>query len=1167
MPFTHLHCHTEYSLLDGASRIKELVKRVKELGMDACAITDHGVMYGVIEFYKACKAEGIKPIIGCEVYVAPGSRFDREPGQNDERYYHLILLAENDKGYHNLADIVSTGFIDGFYYKPRVDMDTLMKYHEGIICLSACVAGEVARRLRMNDYEGAKEAALRHQNIFGKDNYFLELQDHGLAEQQMVNAGLLRMHQETGIPLVATNDCHYVKSEDAEAHDILICIQTAKSVNDENRMKYEGGQFYVKSPEEMEALFPYAKEALANTEKIAERCNVEFTFGNHMLPKYVVPEGYDSYGYLRKLCEEGLKKRYGEEPSDEIKERFEYELKTITDMGFVDYFLVTWDFVHFAKENGISVGPGRGSAAGSIIAYCLAITEVDPMKYDLLFERFLNPERVSMPDIDIDFADDRRQEVIDYVVRKYGSEQVTQIVTFGTMAARMAIRDVGRALDMPYAKADRIAKLMPRGKNGKNLTIAEGMEISPDLRAAYETEEDVRYMLDMAMRLEGLPRNTSMHAGGVVISERPIHEYVPLMVGNTGAVLTQFEKGAIEDIGLLKMDFLGLRTMTVIQDAIKLVYEQTGKKLDMGSLPYDDKRVYELISSGQTDGVFQLESSGMKAFMMQLKPDNLEEVIAGISLYRPGPMDFIPKYIEGKRNPQSVTYDTPEVESILAPTYGCMVYQEQVMQIVMKLAGYTMGRSDLVRRAMAKKKASVMEEERKNFIYGSEELGVPGCIKRGIDEKTASHIFDEMEKFASYAFNKSHAAVYAHVAYWTAYLKCYYPVEFMSALITSVIDNPGKMTGYMKEAKRMGIELFAPNVNEGMPLFSVKDGNIIFGLSAIKKVGFSQIENLVEERNANGPFKTLTDFIERMSDKGINKGVIENLIKAGALDCFGANRRQMLSAFPGILDHCTKENKQQVSGQMSLFDMVGDGTSMEFKETLPDVPEFADEEKLSFEKEVLGIYMSGHPLKEDEALLEKLCTATSLDIVPEGEDELVNADSAKDGYMYVVGGLIEDISMRLTKKNENMATLTLEDLYGTMDVIAFPKKFFEYRDILKADNKVFIEGRASISDNEAKIILDKAYLFKDVPKKLWFQFATEDEYSRAIVELTAILDEHAGKTPVALYVKETGRREQLSKFPVELSDEFFDYLKDKYGKENVKTTILVSPRAYVNKKR
>ena len=950
MEFTHLHVHTEYSLLDGSNKIKEYVARVKELGMDSAAITDHGVMYGVIDFYRAAREAGINPILGCEVYVAPGSRFDKEVGSGENRYYHLVLLAENNQGYSNLMKIVSKGFVEGFYYKPRVDLALLEEYHEGIIALSACLAGEVSRYLSRGMYEDAKAAALRYQDIFGKGNFFLELQDHGIPEQQMVNQQLLRMHQETGIDLVATNDVHYTMAEDAEPHDILLCLQTGKKLADKDRMRYEGGQYYVKSPKEMEMLFPYAREALENTHKIAERCHVEIEFGVTKLPKYDVPEGYTSWEYLNKLCFEGLSQRY-QPVTEELRERLNYELSTIKNMGYVDYFLIVWDFIKYARDHDIMVGPGRGSAAGSLVAYTLGITKLDPIKYDLLFERFLNPERVSMPDIDIDFCFERRQEVIDYVVRKYGKDRVVQIVTFGTLAARGVIRDVGRVLDMPYAQVDVIAKMIPQELN---ITINKALDMNPELRKAYEEQEDIHYLIDAAKRLEGLPRHTSMHAAGVVISQKDVDEYVPLSRAQDGSITTQFTMTTLEELGLLKMDFLGLRTLTVIQNAVRLIEQDAGVHLDMDHIDYDDKKVLASLGTGRSDGVFQLESSGMKNFMKELKPQNFEDIIAGISLYRPGPMDFIPQYIRGKNRPDTIHYDCPQLESILAPTYGCIVYQEQVMQIVRKLAGYTLGRSDLVRRAMSKKKASVMEKERQNFVYGNEEEGVPGCISNGIPEKTANKIYDDMIDFAKYAFNKSHAAAYAVVAYQTAFLKYYYPVEFMAALMTSVIEMPNKVSEYIQVCRQMGIQILPPDVNCGEYGFSVDHGAIRYGLSAIKSVGRPVIEGLVKERREKGTYRSLNDFIERLSGT-VNKRAIENFIKSGALDCLDGNRRQKMLIYAQITDSVNQEKKHSLAGQMSLFDLVSEEEKKEFEIRMPEVPEYDKEMVLAFEKEVLGI--------------------------------------------------------------------------------------------------------------------------------------------------------------------------------------------------------------------
>lgn len=1150
MSFTHLHVHTEYSLLDGASKIKELVHHTKELGMDSIAITDHGVMYGVIDFYKAAKAEGIKPIIGCEVYVAPGSRFDRELGKGDNRYYHLVLLAENDKGYHNLMKIVSRGFTEGYYYKPRVDREVLQEFHEGVIALSACLAGEVATKLRQGFYEEAKQAALEHQAIFGKDNYFLEMQDHGIDDQKTVNQGLMRMSQETGIPLVATNDIHYVRESDAEAHDILLCIQTAKKVADEDRMRYDGGQYYLKSPEEMEALFPYAKQALENTGKIAKRCNVEIVFGEQKVPKYEVPEGFTSYTYLQALCEEGIHRRY-DPVTQELQERLDYELSTIQKMGYVDYFLIVWDFIKYAKDNGIAVGPGRGSAAGSIVSYCLGITDIDPIRYNLLFERFLNPERVSMPDIDVDFCYERRQEVIDYVVRKYGKEKVVQIVTFGTMAARMVIRDVGRALDMPYAAVDRVAKMIPMGANGHNITIDEAVHISSDLKKAYEEEEDVRYLIDMSKKLEGLPRHASMHAAGVVIGQKSIDEFVPLSRGSEDAITTQFTMTTIEELGLLKMDFLGLRTLTVIQDAVRNIKQSKGIDIDIDHLDMEDKEVYDLLCTGQTDGIFQLESNGMKSFMKELKPRNIEDVIAGISLYRPGPMDFIPLYIKGKEHPETITYDCPQLEKILAPTYGCIVYQEQVMQIVMELAGYTLGRSDLVRRAMSKKKGDVMQRERQNFVYGNEEENVPGCINRGIDEKTANKIFDEMIDFAKYAFNKSHAAAYAVVAYQTAYLKCHYPEEFMAALITSVLDRTDKVSEYIAHCRKLGIQILPPDINEGYSHFSVSNGAIRYGLSALKSVGRPVIEAIVEEREKNGRYKDLKDFISRLSNKEVNKRTIESFIKSGALDSFDANRRQMMMVYVQVIDQVNQEKKSAMTGQMSLLDFLGEEEKKDFDISYPKVAEYDKEELLAYEKEVLGIYVSGHPLEDYQELMSRNIDATTHDFLPDPDS---GETVAKDQIYYTMGGMISAKTVKMTKSNQNMAFITLEDLLGTIEVVVFPKTYEQYRQYLEQDEKIFVYGRASISEDEGKLLLEKVVPFSEVPRQLYLQCENKEDFKNKQDAIYGIVDTYAGRSEVIVVLKEEKLMKPLgTQFRVDISEASLGELKKLLGEGKVVT--------------
>ncbi len=1155
MAFAHLHVHTEYSLLDGSNKIKEYVKRVKELGMDSAAITDHGVMYGVIDFYKTCKAEGIRPILGCEVYVAPNSRFDKELTGGEDRYYHLVLLAENNTGYDNLMKIVSRGFTEGYYYKPRVDMEILNEFHEGIIALSACLAGEVQRYIQKGLIEEAKKAALKYRDCFGEGNYFLELQDHGMPEQRMVNTSLLQMSKELNIPLVATNDVHYTYADDVKPHDILLCLQTGKKLADEDRMRYEGGQYYVKSEEEMKGLFPYAWEAVENTQRIAERCNVEIEFGVTKLPHFEVPQGYDSWTYLNKLCYDGLRERYGEDenaPAGDtgltLKERLDYELNVIKDMGYVDYFLIVWDFINYAKQNGIMVGPGRGSAAGSIVAYTLKITNIDPIRYSLLFERFLNPERVSMPDIDIDFCFERSQEVIDYVGKKYGQEKVVQIFTFGTLAAKGVIRDVGRVMDLPYAYVDSLAKMIP---NELNITIDRALQINPELRKLYESDAQVKELIDMSKRLEGLPRHTSMHAAGVVICSRPAEELVPLSRGADGSITTQFTMTTIEELGLLKMDFLGLRTLTVIRDAVAMIEKSKGVHIDIDNIDYDDKKVLASIGTGKTDGIFQLESGGMKSFMKELKPENLEDIIAGVSLYRPGPMDFIPKYIKGKNSSGPVVYACPQLEPILAPTYGCIVYQEQVMQIVRDLGGYTLGRSDLVRRAMSKKKQSVMEKERANFVFGNAEEGVPGCAANGISEEVASQIYDDMMDFAKYAFNKSHAACYAVVAYQTAYLKYYYPVEFMAALMTSVIDNPGKVAAYIMTCRNMGISILPPDINQGESGFSVKDKSIRYALTAIKSVGRPVIESVVEERRARGEFTNLKDFITRMADKDVNKKAIENFIKAGAFDSLPGTRKQFMSAYVQIMDHIVHDRKNNMAGQISLFDIVSEEEKEEFDVKLPDVGEYSKEMMLAFEKEVLGVYVSGHPLEEWEELWKKGITNTTADFVLEEESGEV---AVKDNATAIIGGLIADKKIKYTKNDKIMAFLQVEDLLGSVEVIVFPRDYEKNSTKLIEDNKVFVRGRVSLEeDRDGKLICERITAFDEIPKKLWVKFPTMADYEAQIDGLFTMLADSDGSDSVILYIED---QKVMKKLPpnrnVNANDDLQEKLSKKYGEENIK---------------
>lgn len=1178
MSFTHLHVHTEYSLLDGSSKIKEITKRAAELGMDSLAITDHGVMYGVIDFYKAAKEAGIKPVLGCEVYVAPGSRFDKEAGTGEDKYNHLVLLAENNTGYQNLMKIVSRGFTEGFYYKPRVDKELLREFHEGIIATSACLAGEVQRYLARGMYEEAKRVALYYQDIFGKDNFFLELQDHGIAEQHYVNQQLLRMSEETGIELICTNDVHYTYADDADAHDILLCIQTGKKVTDENRMRYTGGQYYLKSPEEMAELFKYAPQALANTEKIAERCNVEIEFGVTKLPRFAVPEGFTSWTYLNYLCYEGLKKRYPEQAADisveefvrlakeesvedrkdvvikiaedtnNIFQRLAYELSVIYSMGYVDYFLIVWDYINFAKRHDIPVGPGRGSAAGSIVSYCLEITDLDPIKYSLIFERFLNPERVSMPDIDVDFCYERRQEVIDYVVEKYGKDCVSQIVTFGTMAARAVIKDVGRVLDLPYAMVDNIAKMVPREIG---ITIDKALAENPDLKSEYENNEVVKDLIDKSKRLEGLPRHASMHAAGVLICGKPVEDYVPLSTGSDGAVVAQFVMTTLEELGLLKMDFLGLRTLTVIKDAENLI-KKHNKGFSIHDIDYSDKGVFDAISTGKCDGIFQLESAGMKSFMKELKPRSLEDLIAGISLYRPGPMDFIPQYIKGKNNQDSVTYACPQLEAILKPTYGCIVYQEQVMQIVRDLAGYSWGRSDLVRRAMSKKKAYVMEQERKNFIYGNPDEGVKGCVNNGIDEKVAGKIYDDMIDFAKYAFNKSHAACYAVVSFQTAYLKTYYPVEFMAALMTSVIDNTSKVAGYIYACKQMNIGILPPDVNESQMEFTVENGKIRFAMAAIKSLGRPTIQAILKERGENGSFISMQDFVTRMSH-ALNRRAIENFVKAGAFDTFGHTRKSMMIVSESMLDSAIKHNKDSMTGQMSLFDFAAEEDKKAFEIRIPDVAEYTKEELLGYEKEILGVYVSGHPLDEYTGMVNKYITNVSSDF--EVDDEL-GETKARDGAIATIGGLITEKTIKTTKKGQLMAFLTVEDVVGTVEVVVFPNSFTANRVVIDHAEKVFVTGKVQANvDENAKLICDKVVDFASIPRKLWIRFASLSDYEDKKDELYGILYNSDGKDTVVIYCTKENKRLTLpASRTIRVDSELIQKLQSMYGEKNVTTT-------------
>ncbi|HJD42997.1 MAG TPA: DNA polymerase III subunit alpha [Candidatus Mediterraneibacter quadrami] len=1152
MSFVHLHVHTEYSLLDGSNKIKEYVARVKELGMNSAAITDHGVMYGVIDFYRTARAQGIKPILGCEVYVAPNSRFDREVTGGEDRYYHLVLLAENNEGYDNLVKIVSKGFTEGYYYRPRVDKELLRKHHSGLIALSACLAGEVQRYIVKGLYDEAKKTALEYRDIFGENNYFLELQDHGIPDQKLVNQQLMKMSSETGIELVATNDVHYTYEDDAVPHDVLLCLQTGKKFSDENRMRYEGGQYYVKSPAEMEKLFPYALQALDNTQKIADRCSVEIEFGVLKLPQYDVPDGYTSWEYLQKLCREGMERKYGEQAAG-LNDRLEYELNTIRDMGFIDYFLIVWDYVKYAKDNGILVGPGRGSAAGSLVSYCLDITTIDPIRYQLLFERFLNPERVSMPDIDVDFCDVRRQDVIDYVVQKYGGDKVVQIITFGTLQARGVIRDVGRVMDLPYAFVDQIAKMIPKEPG---ITINRALQISHELRSICDSDDRVRELIEMCKRLEGLPRHASMHAAGVVISGKSVDEYVPLSRAADGTVTTQFVAPELEELGLLKMDFLGLRTLTVIQNASDMARKKQ-PDLNMYTIDYDDQKVWDYIGTGKTEGVFQLESAGMKNFMTDLKPNSLEELIAGISLYRPGPMDFIDQYIAGKNDASTITYECPRLKPILEPTYGCIVYQEQVMQIVRDLAGYTLGRSDLLRRAMSKKKADVMEKERQIFIYGDPDTDVPGCIKNGIDEKIANHIYDEMTDFAKYAFNKSHAAAYAVVAYQTAWLKYYYPLEFMAALMTSVIDTPSKVAGYIYTCRQMGIKILPPDINHGEADFSVDGENIRYGLAAIKSIGRPIVNAIVEERTAFGPFSNLEDFITRMSGReNVNKRAIENLIKSGALDTLGGTRKQFMVIYIQIMDHVNLEKKHSMSGQMSLFDLVSEEQKSEFQIRMPDVGEYSKDNLLAFEKEVLGVYISGHPLEEHEEKWRKTISATSLDFQL---DEETGASKVRDGAKEIIGGMIVDKTVKQTKTNQMMAFVTVEDLLGTVEVVVFPRDYEKSREYLEVDSKVFIRGKVSEEDEKAsKLICEKVIPFEKTKRELWIRFPDKAAFLDEEQIVYGYLADSEGEDEVVIYcAKERAVKRLPRNRNIRINNQILSRLMNHYGESSVKVVEKV----------
>lgn len=1161
--FAHLHLHSEYSLLDGYTKISKLFNRVKELGMDSVAITDHGAMFGVIDFYKEAKKHGIKPIIGCEVYTAPRTRFLKDPVK-DKNMGHLVLLAKNNNGYNNLIKIVSKGYTEGFYYKPRIDFEVLEEYNDDLICLSACLAGDVQRKLLNGDYNGAKEFALRLNAIYGPENFYLELQDHGIEEQKQVNKDLIRLSKETEIPLVATNDVHYLNKEDHITHDILLCIQTGKTINDEGRMKFPGSEFYLKSYDEMLSLFPYAPEAIENTLKIADMCNVTFDFHQMHLPGFDVPKEYSPGEYLRKLCHWGLERRY-ELVTDEIRDRLEYEINTIEAMGYIDYFLIVWDFIKFAKDNGIVVGPGRGSCGGSIVAYTLYITDIDPIKYNLIFERFLNPERITMPDIDIDFEDERRQEVIDYVIKKYGKEKVAQIITFGTMAARGAIRDVGRAINMSYGEVDKIAKQIP---HQLGITIEKAIELNPKLREIYHDDDKAKYLIDVAMAVEGMPRHASTHAAGVVISKKAVNEYVPLYIHDDN-ITTQFNMNLLEELGLLKMDFLGLRNLSVLKEAVKLIKYNKNIDIDLEQIPYDDTKTYELISSGETLGVFQLESSGMRHFIKELRPQCLEDIIAGISLFRPGPMDSIPKYIENKNNPEKVDYLHSKLEPILKVTYGCLVYQEQVMQVVRELGGYSYGRSDLVRRAMSKKKMDVMEKEREYFINGKVDgdgnIEIAGCVKNGVDKKTANIIFDDMIDFAKYAFNKSHAASYAVLAYQTAYLKCYYPVEFMAALMTSVMGNSSKVAQYISDCKRMGIEILQPQINESFAKFTVSQDKIRFGLLAIKNVGTGIIKSIVQARK-NRKFTSFIDFCERIDTKELNKRAVESMIKAGVFDGLNATRAGLLAAYERIIEGVQQDRRRNIAGQVSLFNSFDETLPETMKnDVLPDVKEFSDKYLLAFEKEMLGIYLSGHPLSEYEELINRISTVNSGDLKEIGENNGV--EGLRDGQRITIPGIVIKKQDKTTKNNNLMAFLTLEDMFGTIEVIVFPGVYDRCIQYLFEDNIVIVVGKINLKEEEepkiiaenivplseenVNLIFSKRKISLEKGKKMYLKLRNRNNLLMS--KIRGILQRKKGETPVYLYIESEKTKLLASKdLWVEIDDEIIGELKEIVGEDSIK---------------
>ncbi|CEO13772.1 DNA polymerase III DnaE [[Clostridium] sordellii] len=1157
--FVHLHVHTEYSLLDGFSRVKNLVARAKELNMSAVAITDHGCMFGAIDFFKVAKAEGIKPIIGCEVYTAPRSMRDKDPNY-DKSQGHLILLAKDMQGYQNLIKLVSEAYVQGFYYKPRVDIDEISKYSEGIIALSACLAGDVSQALMNRNYEKAKSIALRYKEIFGEDNYYIEIQDHNLPEQKEVNSGLIKLSKEIGIGLVATNDVHYVRKEDSKIHDILMCIQMGKTVNDPARMRFGSDEFYLKSRQEMESIFPDVQEALDNTVKIAQRCNVEFDFNTIHLPQYDVPSGYTPNEYLRMLCFKGLKERYSN-PSKEILDRLEYELGVIEKMGYVEYFLITWDFINFARENSIMVGPGRGSAAGSIVSYTLYITDIDPIKYSLLFERFLNPERISMPDIDIDFCYERREEVIDYVKRKYGDDHVAQIITFGTMGAKAAIRDVGRVLDVSYNKVDNIAKEIPFALG---MTIDKALDTNPNLKKLYEEDGETKEIIDVSRKIEGMLRHASTHAAGVVISKKPIDEYVPLYK-HQDAITTQFTMTTLEELGLLKMDFLGLRTLTVIRDALDLIEKNHNVKINFSTMEYDDPKVYELLASGNTLGVFQLESAGMRSFMKQLKPDNFEDIVAGISLYRPGPMDSIPNYINNKNNPDHVEYLHEKLKPIMEVTYGCLVYQEQVMQVVRDLGGYSYGRSDLVRRAMGKKKMDVMEKERQYFIHGkfddNGELEIEGCVRNGVPEDIGNKIFDDMIDFAKYAFNKSHAAAYGVLAYETAYLKAHYPVEFMAALITSVMGNTDKVVEYIRECNNLKIDVLKPDINKSFTKFSVEHNSIRFGLAAVKNVGVNVLNNIIAEREAGGEFKDFNEFCKRLDSKDSNKRIIESLIKCGAFDEMGDNRASLLLGYEKLLESISMDRKKNLAGQVSLFDGFGMDESMsndiQNMYTLPKVNELEEKERLYLEKEVLGMYVSGHPLSQYKEELKKNTTINNADL-NDLKDDYVSYLNLNEKEV-VMGGIIVNKTIRTTKRNDLMAIIELEDLYGVIEVIVFPQVLQKYNTIIQEDKIIYVEGRLSIKEDEnakliAREIRDMSTESNQHKPNLYLKISSIED-KELVNDLISIVTKYPGDNDVYIYAENIKQMYKWNHIKVNINENLIDELNHILPKTSIKVKI------------